>query len=198
MSTEYRRTLPGVEFGWYLSPERRQIRVQVSPSRKGNQSMKTQTNAIAKMTVLKSEWITGEEAAEQLGYDSVRSIQRLAKDPGVLRFKQEGKSRLYHAGDVERVKEAGIKTERDEPTQPGGLIVRGGITVDVVRAIREAIETPRPVGIREKLWLTIAEASELSGRSHTWLLRVCHQGKLVAEKDGGWKILRRSLEEFRG
>jgi hypothetical protein len=72
---------------------------------------------MGKLTVLgKDEWIPSTKVITALG-KSERSIQRLAA-AGHLRWKQQDGRRVYHAGDVAKVKEEGIRTERSEPRDP--------------------------------------------------------------------------------
>ena len=43
-------------------------------------------------------------------------------------------------------------------------------------------------------WITLETAVAISGRTRRNLVELCTEGKIVAEKAGGWRILRRSLE----
>lgn len=54
------------------------------------------------------------------------------------------------------------------------------------------------VPISEKLWLSLDEAADYSGLVRADLLRLISAGTLKARKSGGWKILRESLEGFKG
>jgi predicted DNA-binding transcriptional regulator AlpA len=54
------------------------------------------------------------------------------------------------------------------------------------------------VPIAEKLWLSLEEAEELSGLARATLLKLAQSGAVTALKSGGWKLRRKSLEEFNG
>ena len=152
--------------------------------------------------VLAREWLPLEYALRSLG-KSERSLQRLAA-AGQVRWHFEGgtRRRLYHAGDLERVKEEGIPAGREEPqrvTAPRGAVAaladpetRGFLENLVAR-----VTAPR-IGIAQKLWLSLEEAQAYSGLSRTRLLALCRAGRLVAMRDRGWRIRRASLEAFAG
>ncbi len=97
---------------------------------------------------------------------------------------------LFHAGDIARVKEEGIKTQEG----PAAALapIRKLLTGALVPA---APEPPQP-----KLWLSLEEAAAYSGLEARTLKRLCEEGKLVGIKEwrSGWKIRRASLEAFAG
>ena len=146
--------------------------------------------AAGKMTVLTRDWMPPEDVIKLLG-KSDRTIQRLAV-AGHLRWKVENgtRRRVYHAGDVERVKDEGIQAGRQEPQ-------RRALAAPSSALMRLPFQ-PAPIGIREKLWLTLEEASELSNLAKAYLLRAVNEGKLTAVKAPGWRIRRASLEAFAG
>jgi len=70
----------------------------------------------ARAVLVPEEYLPSEKASQRLG-KSERSLQRLAK-VGVLRYRIDGKKRLYHAGDLDKIISEGIKTSREEPKPP--------------------------------------------------------------------------------
>lgn len=70
--------------------------------------------------------------------------------------------------------------------------------VGMASAFESYINKPRAVLISEKLWLSIDEAELYSGLARADLLRLAKSGDIVARKSSGWKLQRRSLEEFNG
>lgn len=66
-------------------------------------------------------------------------------------------------------------------------------------ALRAVLSPPSPpvsVTVAERPVLTLEEAAAASGWSRTYLLRKIKAGTLPAEKDRGWKIRRRDLEQL--
>jgi hypothetical protein len=147
-------------------------------------------------TVLAAEWLPLGKVIERLG-KSERSVQRLAT-AGHLRWKlKEGtRERLYHAGDVERIGEEGLKTHREEAApQIQRWSTFGPPTVQPL-ALPPAEPENKPV---PKLWLTLEEASAC-GLGVAALKKLCRDGKITALKTRGegWRIQRASLEAFAG
>lgn len=119
--------------------------------------------------------------------------------------------RVYLAEDVTKWKDARQRRkDRRPPSQqkagtlqlvPKRTEISLAGTGEMMAGLRELIgqfTAPRAVRIQEKLWLTLDESAELSGRTRRWLLNACKNGGLIAEKDGGWKIRRSSLEAYAG
>jgi hypothetical protein len=171
-------------------------------------------------TVLDREWLSAAETLKVLNR-SQSTLDRLvaAKDLASKVEPRAGRKpeRLYKAEDVQRIAKAAGETSRAprgvRPPTPSQLAIApeaisslrdvtagwgNAVTSSLRELMTEWLDGRDRIGAREKLWLTIDEAVELSGRSRAWLLRVCQEGQLTAEKDGGWRILRRSLEVFTG
>jgi hypothetical protein len=155
------------------------------------------------VAVLAHEWVSLEHAIKQVG-KSERSIQRLAA-AGDLRWKLDDgtRQRLYHAGDLERIKEQGIQAGREEPQRAlapraSAPLALAPDVISLVRDIAARITAPPSLAPSEKLWLNLEEAQTYAGLSRNRLLGLCREGKLTAMKDGGWKIRRASLEAFEG
>ena len=171
-------------------------------------------------SILDSEWLTMTEIMKVLD-KSRSSVERLAA-AGVIATRVEPRphrkpERMYSATDGKKVaaneRETGVPLRFAKPPVSTQLAipmeaisslrdVTTGLGNAATSSLRELMKEwqnmPDRIGPREKLWLTIDEAVELSGRSCAWLLRACREGLITAEKDSGWKILRHSLEAFTG
>ena len=121
------------------------------------------------MVIGKQEWLTLEEAAKQLG-KSERSVQRLAAaDQLRCKVDEATHHRLYHSGDIERIKEEGIRTERGEP--PQALATRATASLSLSRETAQELlnRFQNQVRITEKLWRNLEEAAAYSGLSVRFL-----------------------------
>jgi|SRR5215216_3473500 len=160
------------------------------------------------------------EAAEFLGV-SVRAIERLtAKNKLRPAYKQgkHGLEAVYEETELER-----LKFEREQlsypehsptsdtpgaltPTTMTALVETGSTVVIGVRGLIEELhslsQALKPnghpvVSLADKLTLSLAEASALSGLSRSFLTGAIHERKLKAAKRGrGWNIKRADLEAY--
>lgn len=88
---------------------------------------------------------------------------------------------------------------KEPPPQTSVELAIPDKAVSTLRELLERLIAPKPVPLTEKLWLSLDEASELSGLARGHLLTLINAGKLIALKSGGWwKIQRASLEAFAG
>lgn len=120
--------------------------------------------------------------------------------------------RVYSSADIERLKER--EEQRAQARPPSALAVRQPSESpqwQAVQAILDRIQQQQTrlldapaapakpqVEIKDKLWLSLDEAVAYSGLARRDLIQMCREGKVVARKSGGWKILRKSLEVFEG
>jgi hypothetical protein len=156
-------------------------------------------------TVLEGDWLTLAETVRAIGR-SQSTVERLVGS-GALKSKLEPRpgrkpERLYNADDVRRL------ADGHAPPNSRSLAVikpppesRLAVSKDTISAVRELMTEWRndpQVPVVSKLWLTIDEAHAYSGRSRRRLLIWCREGKIVAVRDGGWRIKRTSLEAFAG
>lgn len=152
--------------------------------------------------VLGKEWQTLDEAVEYLG-KSPKTIERLVSAE-ILRSRlepREGRKaqRLYHAGDLERVKTEAISAPQPEPKEKKTTQEVATLTpalADVAARWLDRAEKPEP-----KPWLTLLEASERSGLTTAYLRRVIREGKIVAVPGGPFgqlRVSRASLGAFAG
>jgi hypothetical protein len=153
------------------------------------------------------EWLTVEEAAAALER-SERSVQRLAQS-GEVQFKVHEGRRLYRAADLHRAKSEGVPAARvDGPIPiadqaPGKQLVLPSRILGITRKIAtevsaQLIAARQAVTAKERLWLSLDEAHDLSGLAKSDLAVLAREGKIVARKSGGWKFRRASLEAFEG
>lgn len=166
------------------------------------------------------EWLTLKETIEALEKSST-TVERLVASQR-LRSKLEPRpgrkaERVYHAGDVERLKRAEEEGRRQPalvlpkappvPAVPAPLALAPE-TRDLARELMERLAGPRPVALTEKLWLNLDEAAEYSGLARTFLRDSCVEPEHYKEGEnligirGGphnaLRIQRKSLEAFQG
>jgi hypothetical protein len=153
------------------------------------------------------DWPTIKQAAQELKA-SVRTIWRHSKRGALEIRKRPVPSRkpinVCNPSDIDKLKPAPYIITQEAGDGSGGVEMMLPISkvsdaleriVSIFHERQNAVTVARPI---ERIWLTLEEARSYSGRSRSCLLRMCREGKLVAEKDGGWKIRRVSLEEFEG
>lgn len=152
-------------------------------------------------------WPTIDEAAVQLGI-SVRTIWRYAELKAIQlkKRKRAGKKpeNVCNPRDLEKLMpsdvhvmpaEAETKALTIRRNTAGGAKPWEGALERIATILTKQNDT---VAVSQKLWLTLDEAAEYSGLARADLLTLCREEKLTARKSGGWKIQRKSLEEFEG
>ena len=154
------------------------------------------------------EWLTLGETIATLE-KSASTIER-AVAAGRIRSKLEPRpgrkpERMYNAGDLERIKDAEQERNLRFPApykkpEPKSAAMLMGLQPEMISSLRDVMMEWRnaPIPVTVKLWLTIEEAAAYSGRSRSRLLQWCREGKVTAERDGGWRIHRASLEASAG
>ncbi len=166
-----------------------------------------------------STWVTKQHAADAIGV-TTKTVERFVQAGQIqqARWQPHGRGQtivVYHPEDVARVAQARqqgplapfVVPLQDGPAHRNG---HGGSTAlaltppppppgdDVLRmlfaaALRAVSETSQT---STSLFLTLPEAAEVSGLSETYLRRRIANGTLKAEKDRGWKIRRKDLEQL--
>ena len=165
--------------------------------------------------------LTKQQAAEFLGV-TIRTLERYTQEGKVGGRYEKGKTRSVMVYDEEELRalkaELTTKTykpavdqtptnsDRDETALsrfvdvPQSLTLPEGLDrlVDVLKAIRSEQEVNRlTVPIHQKLTLSIAEASALSGISRQRLRAAIKDGTLTAQIIGkGYRVKRIDLEEY--
>jgi hypothetical protein len=161
------------------------------------------TSSQTQLTTKVEEWPTLEATAAKLGA-SIRTIWRYTKEGAIQTRKRARPGKkpeiVCNPVDVERlmppeshaITEAGQSLTLKRAGRKPAASWEGALETiaSIMTAQRES------VAIGAKLWLSLEEASVYSGRTTAWLLRACQTGTLVAEKDGGWKIMRESLDAY--
>jgi excisionase family DNA binding protein len=169
-------------------------------------------------SVLPKGFVTKEVALERLGV-SEATLERMAADKRVgskliPRHKKKA-GRIYVEADLDRLKRekearrvlrppsATKEKEKEEGNGAGGktdvatAVVKSGFTFGNLRELLNGWRND--VGVREKIWLTWEEASELSGIPLFYVRQLTEEGKIHAERFGrSWRVLRTSLETFTG
>lgn len=140
---------------------------------------------------------------------SDRTVQRLSSQ-GRLQVRYEnapngGRRPVYEPADVEKLKkEMAAGTNGGRATTGQALTVAGRLPaqftqmLDGLLAIARANPAPAQIRTTEKLTLTLAEASELSGLSRGFLRQAIANRKLRGIKGAGrgFRIKRVDLETF--
>jgi excisionase family DNA binding protein len=161
-------------------------------------------------------WVTKTEAAEITGL-SVRTIERLATSKKIQRAWRRLPGAkpviVIHPDDVERIRQNAAPpfvTTMAENTGPNGKGQE--ITVRAPRAVAPAADPasiagifqqllaarPAPaVELKDKLFLRLQEAAEISGLPAAYLRQAIRDERVDAIKTGGgWRIRRSSLEKL--
>lgn len=162
------------------------------------------------------EWITKAHAAAILDCDE-RTIERRARAGRIASRAKPGRPTLYRAEDVEGLRlgtPPEVRTGILEPLPSVNGNGHGAIAAlrpppptfeDAVVALLQRVDrvfatgatgpTHTPTGpTLPTLFLTVSEASAVSGLSQAYLRRLIREGLLIAIRDRGWKIRRRDLE----
>jgi hypothetical protein len=149
-------------------------------------------------------WPTIEQAAEQL-QTSVRTLWRYKKE-GAIQTKKRPRAgkkpeNVCRPADIARLMPSDVQVMAGGPASKQITIRRPAPktwegALERIATMMTAQTASVAIGV--KLWLSLDEAAEYSGLARTDLLLLCKQGKLTARKSGGWKIQRKSLEEFEG
>ncbi len=166
-------------------------------------------------------WITKRDAATLAGVDE-RTIERKARAGKLNARARPGFPTLYWAADVEKLAQmspqevrtgvltagtAGngnghgaqlvnsqLHTVADDPLRQLAALVVQALTQPSTGPTGPTLAPTGPTA--ERPVLTLDEAVAASGWSRAYLLRQIKGGTLPAEKDRGWKIRRRDLEQL--
>jgi excisionase family DNA binding protein len=161
-----------------------------------------------------------QEAAEYLGI-SVRTLQRLTAQGEISagevrgktgmvtdyakeeldRFKQEEERKAQDATRYVRPHVTPVTPDNATPAQTALALGRAGNSpalVELITALEQAhAARTQPVPVFEKLTLSLAEASQLSGLSRNHLRQAIEEKKLKARIIGrGWRVKREDLEAY--
>ena len=145
------------------------------------------------------DWFTKSQAAAFLKI-SEKTIERLATKGTVRRAtrKRPGVRPLpvYNPDDLEQIRDSQIPrveiVPQAEPQQRSALVPRA---VDLLPSLLQNL-LPSDLPLRDKLFLTVKEASRFAGLPQTTIRRLIHAAAIPAVKAGGWRIRRADLEQL--
>lgn len=161
------------------------------------------SSSATSLTTTIEQWPTIEEAAAQL-QTSVRTLWRYKKEGAIQTRKRQrpGKKpeNVCRPQDIARLMPSDVHVM---PASAAGkeITIRRPAPKTwegALERIATIMAVPASVAIGVKLWLSLDEAAAYSGLARADLLKLCQEEKLIARKSGGWKIQRKSLEEFEG
>lgn len=142
------------------------------------------------------DWVTKQEAAEQTGH-SLRTLERLIQSKKIRQAYRKVPGRrpltVLHPEDVKELKKDTLPAQPFSPqittsTLPARIL--NGPTLELLTALNSR------VAIKDKFFLSLKEAAELSGLSKAYLQKQITEKKLEALRDRGWKIRRSDLEKL--
>jgi hypothetical protein len=164
-------------------------------------------------TVLESEWYDQKEALRILNI-AERTLRTWVSQ-GRIRTKlnpANTRQRLYKAQDVDHLAKEGppepaTRKQRMAKTRPAGTTLAPvTLLTQVLDALakerseaRERWEQEQRLRLEQtKPWLTLEQAMELSNLPARAIRFAVKEGKLIATRKGGLRILKSSLEKFEG
>jgi hypothetical protein len=146
------------------------------------------------------DWPTKSEAADAL-HCSIREIERLVKAGKIRVHYRETPGRrpltVHHPEDISRLADERRAAQQQvliEPARPPAIHEGPSVGAALLAALQQPAKPCVPIA--QKLYLTLPEAVEYSGRTHSYLLRAIKSRELRAVKDGGWRIARAALERL--
>ncbi len=155
-----------------------------------------------------SHWLTKSQAAEALGV-STKTVEKLAEDGAIQKqtWRRAGKPAIavYHPDDIqrERIKrnpdaEPFVLPQDDSPPPASTALVRTKASPEAfMAALIEGMHRPQEeIRLTERHYLTVKQASKLTGLSEAYLMRKIKAEELPAIKDVSWKIKRSDLEKL--
>jgi hypothetical protein len=169
-----------------------------------------------------STWLTKQQAADAIGV-TTKTVERFVQAGQIqqARWQREGRGpqlAVYHPDDVARLaseRKPGPLPPFVVPTSNGSANGNGH---GAVTQVESKLESPRihltsgddllhaltllmskvmsETSQTPTLFLTLPEASAVSGLTQAYLRRACESGTLKAIKDRGWRIRRKDLEQL--
>jgi excisionase family DNA binding protein len=151
----------------------------------------------------KVEWLNIHEASEALGVGAT-SVRNKA-NAGAIRTKDAIAEtnlhvKLYHAGDVERVRHERANPRPRANGQEVAVVAPRGKLAPFPVPLLAAPEFVESMPLA--LWLTVRQAAEYLGFPEADLVEWIREGKLQAydrgkhRRHGRWRIARKTLDEF--
>ena len=156
-------------------------------------------------------WLSKEHAAEALGV-STKIVEKLANEKVLQKEmkRRAGKPAIavYHPNDVDRERKRRnpeaeafvVPPEPREHENTSTELARHApppAAAEAFMALVESLRKPtESLRITERHYLTLKQASELSGLSQALLMRKIKAQEMPAIKDVSWKIKRSDLEKL--
>ena len=145
------------------------------------------------------DWYTKSQAAAFLKI-SEKTIERLASKGEIRRAtrKRPGVRPLpvYDPDDLQQIRDSQIPrveiVSQAEPQHRSALVPRA---VDLLPSLLQNL-LPSDLPLRDKLFLTVKEASRFAGLPQATIRRLIRAAKIPAVKAGGWRIKRSDLEQL--
>jgi excisionase family DNA binding protein len=158
----------------------------------------------------KVEWLNIHEASEALGVGAT-SVRNKA-NAGAIRTKDAIDPetnlhvKLYHAGDVERVRHERANPKPRANGQEVAVVAPPSKLAPLPAPLHAApgsvVALEMPLAMPLALWLTVRQAAEYLGFPEADLVEWIREGKLQAydrgkhRRHGRWRIARKTLDEF--
>jgi len=151
-------------------------------------------------------WLTQDDTRQRLGSISIKTLNKYVRQKKIAKKLRPVPGRrplpLYRPEDVDDVRKTMPAALPVPPALPHSLTtipLRPGPLYSYPPPIYSpqpplSLAAPHDVKLSEKVYLTLVEASRLSGLSKGHLLELVADGTLTAIKRGRWLIRRRSLE----
>ena len=143
------------------------------------------------------DWLTKTEAAAFLRV-SEKTVERLATKGDVRRTtrKRHGVRPLpvYNPDDLQKVKDSQTAQVQVVPQAEAGQTQALAPRVDLPSFLQSLVNGA-DVPLRDKLFLSVKEATRFSGLPESTIRRLLRSGKLPGVKTGGWRIKRSDLEQ---
>ena len=143
------------------------------------------------------DWLTKTEAAAFLRV-SEKTIERLATKGHLRRTtrKRHGVRPLpvYNPDDLQKVKDSQTAQVQVVPQAEAGQTQALAPRVDLPSFLQSLVNGA-DVPLRDKLFLSVKEATRFSGLPESTIRRLLRSGKLPGVKAGGWRIKRSNLEQ---
>jgi|HubBroStandDraft_4_1064222.scaffolds.fasta_scaffold278705_2 excisionase family DNA binding protein len=145
-----------------------------------------------------SVWKTKAEAAAILRC-SEKTVERYAEKGDLDRKTRRVPGRrplpVFSPDDLDRLQKESIQPQPARALGDAGTAL-AKIPRDVPSFLAELLTRSREPAVSTKTFLTVEEASKVSGLTQAYLRRKIHASELPAIKDGGWKIRRIDLDKI--
>ncbi len=147
-----------------------------------------------------SNWLPKQDMARLLGITE-RQVERLAKEQKIRRGYQRVPGRrplpVFHPTDIEELRQETLPPIPDNGKSKKSATLPVPLnrsTANILAAL--GMVNGARVALKDKFYLTMREAAELSGLPKNYLPRLVKEGSLPALRAGGYRIRRSDLEQL--